>query len=86
MADNIIKVEIGAALPKEAWIAARDDLAEALPYFGRVLRGLNFEGKGRQDEEEFLAEAQLAYQAMTYVAEFAADKCRFIVIPEDYKP
>ncbi len=81
MDENIIKIEIGATLPKEDWLAARDDLAEAFPYFGRILRGLNFEGKGMQDEEEFLAEAQLAIQAMTYVAEFAADKCRFVVVP-----
>lgn len=81
MADNIIKIEIGASLPKEDWLAARDDLADAFPVFGKMLRKMNFDGKGKQDEEEFLAEAQLAIQAMTYVAEFAADKCRFVVIP-----
>lgn len=82
MKDNIVKVEIGHTLPPEVWLAARDDLAEALPFFGEYLRRLNYEGKGEQDKEEFLAEAQLAIQALTYVGEFASDKCRIIVLPD----
>lgn len=81
--NKIVKVEIGQVLPKESWIAARDDLAKAFPFFGEYLRKLNFEGKGEQDKEEFLAEAQLAIQALTYVGEFAADKCRIIVLPDN---
>lgn len=82
MNDKILKVEIGQTLPKESWLAVRDDLAQAFPFFGEYLRKLNFEGKGEQDKEEFLAEAQLAIQALTYVGEFAADKCRIIVLPD----
>lgn len=82
MNDKIIKVEIGQTLPTESWLAVRDDLAQVFPFFGEYLRKLNFEGKGEQDKEEFLAEAQLAIQALTYVGEFAADKCRIIVLPD----
>ena len=82
MSDKIIKIEIGQTLPAETWLAARDDLAKAFPSFGEYLRRINYEGKGEQDKEEFLAEAQLAIQALTYVGEFAADKCRIIVLPE----
>ena len=75
-------VEIGQTLPPEVWLAVRDDLAQAFPYFGEYLRQINFEGKGEQDQKEFLAEAQLAIQALTYVGNFASDKCRIIVIPD----
>lgn len=76
-----IKVEIGQALTKEQWLNVRDDLTEAFPMIANLLRAINFEGKGEQDAEEFLAEAQLALQAMTYVGNFASDKCRIIVLP-----
>lgn len=82
MKEKIVKIEIGQTLPSESWLAARDDLAAVFPFIGEYLRRLNFEGKGEQDKEEFLAEAQLAIQALTYVGEFAADKCRIIVLPE----
>lgn len=82
MNDKIFKVEIGQTLPEESWLAVRDDLAQAFSFFGEYLRKLNFEGKGEQDKEEFLAEAQLAIQALTYVGEFAAHKCRIIVLPD----
>lgn len=77
-----IKVEIGATLSREAWLQARDDLAEAFPCFGEMLLRMNADGRGAEDKADFLAEAQLAIQAMTYVAEFASDKCRFIVLPD----
>lgn len=82
MNGKIINVEIGQTLPPEAWLAARDDLAKVFQFFGEYLLKLNYEGKGKQDKEDFLAEAQLAIQAMTYVGEFAADKCRIIVLPD----
>ena len=76
------KVEIGQALTKEQWLNARDDLAEAFPMFAEVLRRINADGLGEQDAQEFLTEAQLALQAMTYVGNFATDKCRIIVLPD----
>lgn len=82
MNDEIIKVEIGQALPSDTWLQVRDDLAQAFPTIAEILCRLNYEGKGEQDKQEFLAEAQLALQALTYVGEFAADKCRIIVLPD----
>jgi hypothetical protein len=83
--NDITKVEIGQALPKETWLAVRDDLMQAFPMIGKMLRDMNYEGKGEQDEREFMSEALLAIQALTYVGEFAADKCRIIVLPERRK-
>lgn len=79
---NITKITIGQALPPETWLAVRDDLAEVFPYFGEYLRKINYDGKGEQDKAEFLAEAQLAIQALTYVGMFAADKCRIIALSD----
>lgn len=83
MSNEIIKVEIGQALPSKVWLQVRDDLAQAFPAIAEILRRMNCDGKGEQDKQEFLAEAQLAMQALTYVAEFAADKCRIIVLPDE---
>ena len=77
-----IKIEIGQTLPRSTWLAVRDDLAQVFPYIGELFQRMNYEGKGEQDKEEFLAEGQLAIQALTYVAEFATDKCRIIVLPD----
>ena len=86
MKDGITKIEIGKSLPRETWLAVRDDLAQAFPAIAEILRRINYEGKGEQDKREFLAEAQLALQALTYVGEFAADKCRIIVLPDKEQP
>jgi len=82
---DITKVEIGQALPKETWLAVRDDLAEVFPIIGKLLRMKDYEGQGERDEAEFMMEAQLALQALTYVGEFASDKCRIIVLPDRRK-
>lgn len=78
---KITKIEIGQALPPEDWLAARDDLAAVFPLIGEYLKRLNGDGMGEQDKEEFMWEAMLALQAMTYVAAFASDSCRFVIIP-----
>lgn len=77
-----IRIEIGQTLPRSTWLNARDDLEAVFLFFGDYLRNINYEGKGEQDREEFLAEAQLAIQALTYVGMFAADKCRIVVLPD----
>lgn len=86
MKDGITKIEIGQSLPRETWLAVRDYLAQAFPFFGEYLRRINYQGKGEQDKQEFLAQAQLALQALTYVGEFAADKCRIIILPDKEQP
>ena len=79
---NEMKVEIGHSLSKEQWLNARDDLAEAFPVIAEILLKANVGGQGIEDAQTFLTEAQLALQAMTYVGNFAADKCRIIVLPD----
>lgn len=86
MKDGITKIEIGQSLPRETWLAVRDDLAQVFPIFGEYLCRINYQGMGEQDRDEFLAETQLALQALTYVGEFAADKCRIIVLPDKEEP
>lgn len=82
---DLFKIEIGQTLTKEEWLWARDNLAEAFVYFGEYLKQINFEGQGERDKSEFLLQAGMAINAMTYVAEFATDKCRFMILPEEKK-
>ena len=80
MAD--VKIEIGYALPKETWEAAADRLEEAGKLIAMWFLKENFEGRGQEDAEAWLADAMLAVTALRYVAEFAADKCRMIPVPD----
>ena len=73
-------ITIGQELSKEDWKAARDHLQVAFIAIADMLERKNYEGKGKEDKKEFLEHAKMAYIAMTYVAEFATDKCRFIPI------
>ena len=77
-----IKVEVGATLPKDVWLEARDNLQELFGMIAAWLERANVDGMGKQDTEEFTTHAMLALSAMTYVAEFARDKCRIIVLPK----
>ena len=79
------KIEIGQTLSPDVWFAVRDHLAMAFSTIGKHLRQLNYEGRGEQDEAEFMAEATLAISALTYVGMFATDKCRIIVLPKPQK-
>ena len=73
-------ITIGQQLSKEDWLTARDHLQVAFIAIADTLERKNYEGKGKEDKKEFLAHASLCFIAMTYVAEFATDKCRFIPI------
>lgn len=76
------KVEIGQSLPKEVWLEKAEELKRASAGVAGWFRSMNFDGMGEQDAEDWLMVAQMAYQAMLYVGEFASEKCRFIVIPD----
>lgn len=73
-------ITIGQELSKEDWLTVRDNLQVAFIAIADMLEQKNHEGQGKKDKKEFLEHAQMAYIAMTYVAEFATDKCRFIPI------
>ncbi|MDL2327496.1 hypothetical protein LJC64_02390 [Ruminococcaceae bacterium OttesenSCG-928-A11] len=75
-----VKITLGQELPKETWHAIADHLETIVPHIARVLKHENVDGRGDQDADEFLAEMLAAATAVRYVAEFAADKCRFIAL------
>lgn len=80
MMDNA-KIEVGYALPKERWQEAADNLQTAGACVAAFFKEKNFDGKGEQDARDWLADVSLACLALLYVAEFAADKCRMIPLP-----
>ena len=77
-----VSIEFGQSLPKEVWLSKAEELKLASAGVAGWFRQMNFDGKGKEDAEDWLLVAQMAYQAMVYVGEFASDKCRFIVIPD----
>ena len=79
MAD--VKIEMGYALPKERWNEAAENLMQAGLMVAKYFRARNFEGRGKEDADEWMADVTLACTALRYVAEFAADKCRMIPVP-----
>lgn len=72
------EVTIGYELSKERWEDAAENVAQVAPMIAKWLEQQNFEGRGKEDAQEFMNDAQLAIVALKYVAEFASDKCRFV--------
>lgn len=79
MAD--VKIEIGYALPKEEWEKAADNLEQVGKIMAMWFLKKNFDGRGQEDAEDFLADITLASVAMRYVANCATEKCRMIPVP-----
>ena len=75
------RVEIGQKVPPEVWRMARGHLAVVFSSIAEMLEKANFEGEGKQDKEDFSFHAALALSAMSYVADCAADKVRFLCVP-----
>lgn len=69
-------------LTKEEWNDLIDRLTEATDLFGQMLRRINNDGMGEQDEKEWKTDMLLAITAVSYVANFAADKCVFVGVPD----
>lgn len=78
------RVEIGYTVDKERWNEAADSMEEAAGPMAAYLLQLNGDGMGQEDADDFMADVALVVTATRYVAEFAADKCRFI--PMQGKP
>lgn len=79
-----VKIEIGYELPKETWEAAADHLEEAGELIAMWFLKENFEGRGQEDAEAWLADVMLASTALRYVAEFAKEKCRMLPVPDGF--
>lgn len=77
-----VKIEIGYALPKEEWEKAADNLEQVGKIMAMWFLKKNFDGRGQEDADEWMADVTLACTALRYVAEFASDKCRMIQVPD----
>lgn len=77
-----VKIEIGYALPKEKWEKAADNLEQVGKIMAMWFLKKNFDSRGQEDADEWMADVTLACTALRYVAEFAADKCRMIPVPD----
>ena len=55
-----VKIEIGYALPKERWHEAAENLMQAGLMVAKYFRVMNFEGRGKEDADEWLADVALA--------------------------
>ena len=78
------RVEIGYTVDKKRWNEAAENMERAARPMAAYLLQLNGDGMGREDADDFMADVALVVTAARYVAEFAADKCRFI--PMQGKP
>jgi len=76
------RVEIGYTVDKERWHEAADSIETVSTAMAAYLLQRNLDGKGQEDKDEFLADVALVVTATRYVAEFAADKCRFIPVSQ----
>ena len=74
-------VQLGYTMPPERWHQAAVTLQEAAPYLAASLEQFNGDGRGKEDADDFTADMALACMALHYVADNAADRCRFIPIP-----
>jgi hypothetical protein len=78
------KIAIGYELPKERWICATKNLKQVAPAIANFLLRMNGDGMGQEDADDFTNDIMLACTALSYVAEFAADKCRMVPVPEGF--
>lgn len=76
--ENIVDIKIGQSLPPDRWEEAADNLEMVFPMVAQRLRLINGDGRGEEDAQDFMADAQLALIALRYVAECASENCRFI--------
>lgn len=73
----------GEALTKAEWLEVKDTMQTIGTMLSTSLLVANYDDQGQQDFESCRADFAAAVAAIEYVAEFAADKCRFIPIRED---
>ena len=77
---EIVSVKLGQSLPGDRWAEAADNMEQVFQMVACQLLQANRDGMGKQDAEEFMADATLALIAMRYVAA-NPETCRFIPVP-----
>lgn len=75
------KLKLAMHCRKNDWHEAAENLMQAGLMVAKYFRAMNFEGRGKEDADDWMADVTLACTALRYVAEFAADKCRMIPVP-----
>lgn len=81
----VTNITLGQEVAKERWLCAAENVQQISSTIAQRLLATNYEGRGKQDANEFMTDMQLAYMALLYVAEFATDKCRFIPMPDKWQ-
>ena len=77
---KIVDIKVGQSLPGERWAEAAENLEQVFQMIAADLLMKNNDGMGKQDAEEFMADAALALVALRFVAA-NPETCRFIPIP-----
>lgn len=90
MRDNLQKMmDDSEKLDREDWLQIMQDLLEVGPILKESVKRVcdNIPEAARlyaaMDPETFELDMRAACAAIAYVAEFAADKCRFIMVKEE---
>ena len=72
----------GQAIPKDRWRFAIAGLMASAPLIAESMKKNNFAEQGKEAAESYMADIELAIHAMEYVAEFAADKIKFVALDD----
>jgi len=67
-------------LPKQIWLQAAENIGVIASLISDILKDINADGLGEKDAKDFENDMLLAVIAMRYVAEYATDKCKFVLI------
>lgn len=77
---KIVDIKVGQSLPGERWAEAAEHLEQVFQMVAHQLLVTNKDGMGKQDAEDFMADATLALIAMRFAAE-NPETIRFIAVP-----
>lgn len=75
-----MKITKTTTLTKEQWQDYIDEVKTAAPIIAENLKKINYEGRGQEDHDDYMASMIVAVAAMEYVKEFAADKVMFAAV------
>lgn len=77
---KIVDIKVGQSLPGERWAEAAEHLEQVFQMVAHQLLVTNKDGMGKQDAEDFMADATLALIAMRFASE-NPETIRFIAVP-----
>ena len=68
------------------WQQAAERITRAAMPLATIIRSIDHDGLGESDAIDFENDMMMAATAMTFVAEFAADRCLFAAFRGDERP